>query len=206
MIKNIIFDFGGVIYDIDHKLSRLAFKKLGVKNFDELYGHEKQTQLFEKMECGAYSKAEFRAKLQQFLPEAVCDKDIDDAWSALLIGFDSRKIDLLEELQKNYALFLLSNSNIIHYERFMPELNAYKKFDDLFIESWFSHEKGMRKPEKEFYLKLLEENNLQAHECLFIDDLDTNIEAAKNLGLQTHYLKSEQSILDLFKNGKLLCF
>lgn len=202
MIKNIIFDFGGVIYDIDHNLSKQAFEKLGIKNFDQLYGHEIQAHLFEKMERGELKLDEFRAELKKHLPKGVSDDELDDAWCGLLIGFDEKKIDLLEEIGKNYQLFLLSNSNIIHYKRFIKDLNSYRDFRSLFTDVWYSHEKGLRKPEKESYLNLLEKNYIMASETLFVDDLDINIKAAEKLGLKTHHLE-EDSILDMFTNGYL---
>ncbi len=204
MIKNLIFDFGGVIYDIDHNISKLAFEDLGIKQFEKHYGHEKQSLLFEKLERGEINETAFRLTLKKYLPKNISDQKINEAWCALLIGFDKRKIDLLEKLGETYKLFLLSNTNIIHTRQFMNELNAYKDFKSLFIDVWFSYEKGKRKPEKEFYLNLLNQYHLEAKECLFIDDLDINIEAAQQLGIQTQYLKEGESILDLFTDGILI--
>ncbi len=203
MIRNIIFDFGGVIYDIDHNLSKLAFEELGVKSFDKLYGHQIQSKIFEKMERGELDLDFFRNELRKYVPQKVSNQQLDDAWCGLLLGFDKKKLDLLVELNKNYRLFLLSNSNEIHYIRFIEELNEYMDFRSLFEDVWFSHEKGMRKPEDEFYLKLLKENNMEASESLFIDDLDVNIVAAQKHGIKTHYIQ-EDSILDIFSDGLLI--
>lgn len=200
MIRNIIFDFGGVIYDIDHKLSKLAFENLGIKDFDELYGHQIQTEIFEKIETGQIDDREFLTYLKKFLPKDVSIKDIENAWCALLLGFNTKKIELLISLKKNYKLYLLSNSNVIHYRRFILELNEFIDFRSLFDGVYFSHEQGLRKPDKDFYQLLLEQNNLSPQESLFIDDLDKNIEAAEKLGIQTFYLNNE-SILDLFENA-----
>ncbi len=204
MIKNIIFDFGGVLYDIDHRLSKIAFEKLGVKNFDHLYGHQEQTDLFEQLERGELREDEFRDALSFFLPNKTSNKQIDEAWSALLIGFKKERIDLLKKISPNYRLFLLSNTNIIHYKQFITELDKYTDFRSLFQDVWFSHEKQMRKPEERFYLGLIKKHRLKPEETLFIDDLDVNIEAAKKLGIQTHYLSNGQSVLDLFKLNKLV--
>ncbi|NPD46964.1 MULTISPECIES: HAD family phosphatase [unclassified Lentimicrobium] len=202
MIKNIIFDFGGVIYDINHNLSKIAFEKLGVENFDELYGHQIQAKTFEKMERGELELDVFRDELRKVIPKNVSDQQIDDAWCGLLLGFDTKKLDLLKSIGRNYRIFLLSNSNEIHYMRFIEELNEYFNFRSLFEDVWFSHEKGMRKPEPEFYMGLLINNDLKASESLFVDDLETNIFAAKNIGIKTHYIQND-SILDMFEDGKL---
>ena len=114
MLQNIIFDLGGVIYDIDHNLSKKAFLNLGVSNFDKLYGHHVQTALFEKMERGEIDEQEFQNTLRQYLPKNITDEQITNAWCALLVGFEKKKIDLLHSLREKYRLFILSNSNIIH--------------------------------------------------------------------------------------------
>ena len=200
MIKNIIFDFGGVIYDIDHNLNKIAFEKLGVKDFDLLYSHHIQDHLFEDFETGNLSEAEFRRGFRKYLPKSISDQELDHAWCSLLKGVQREKIDLLQQLRENYQLYLLSNTTIIHYRHFIKELNLITDFRDLFHGIYFSHEMGMRKPNRRFYLKVLEDHRLMAQECLFIDDLEANILAAKELGFHTYYLHQE-SILDLFENG-----
>lgn len=200
MIRNIIFDFGGVIYDIDHNLSKLAFENLGVENFNQLYGHQIQTEIFEKFETGSISKEAFLNYLKQFLPAKTNLNEIEDAWCALLLGYDSRKIELLKALKKNYQLFLLSNTNIIHYERFIEELNQYCDFRSLFNDTWLSFEKGYRKPDLIFYQSLINKYKLKPEETLFIDDLEKNIDAANKLGIQSYFLNNE-NILDLFENA-----
>ena len=200
MIKNIIFDFGGVIYDINHELSKKAFKDLGISDFDQLYGHQIQTKLFEEFERGEIEEYQFYHILRQSFEKNIKDEQIKEAWNALLIGFDTRKIDLLKGLKSNYKLFLLSNTNIIHQKHFIKDLSTYVDFNKLFNDTWYSHEKNMRKPEYRIYESLLKEHQLLANETLFIDDLDTNIKAAQALGIHTYYLKNQESILSLFKD------
>jgi len=204
MIKNIIFDFGGVIYDINHQLSKQAFQALGIADFDKLYGHQVQTGLFEQFERGEIKDEYFFDTIRRNLPTDTTNQQIEKAWNALLIGYDTKKIELLKRIKKHYKLFLLSNTNKLHHKQFIQELNTYVDFDSLFNEAWYSHKKNMRKPEDRIYLSLLKNNGLLASETLFIDDLDTNIFAAKRLGLQTHYLKNNETILALFDENDLL--
>jgi len=199
MIKNIIFDFGGVIYDIDHERTKKAFANLGIHDFEQLYGHHIQTKLFEQLERGEIKEQQFYHILRQSLKQNISNEQIKDAWNAMLIGFDTRKIDLLKGLKNNYQLFLLSNTNSIHQKYFLKDLSSYVDFNSLFCDSWYSHEQNMRKPESRIYQTLLKKHELIAQETLFIDDLDTNIEAAQALGLQSYYLKNQESILSLFK-------
>ncbi|HEY2727755.1 MAG TPA: HAD-IA family hydrolase, partial [Parafilimonas sp.] len=92
------------------------------------------------------------------------------------------------------------NTNQIHYDSF---INTFKKqigdydFNKLFIKAYYSHKIGLRKPSKEIFEIVLKNENLNAHETLFIDDSSANIEAAKTVGLQTIYLPSPKTVLEL---------
>ena len=208
MIKNIIFDFGGVIYDIDHNRSKEAFANLGLTNFAELYGHAVQTHLFEDFETGLVSPSVFRAEIQKHIPAKTSDQKIDAAWNALLIGFKSERLDLLEKAAKHYRLFLLSNTNQIHYQQYMAELkeqNRLEKFIGLFERLYFSHQIGLRKPDAKIFNYVLMENSLNPKETVFIDDYDLNIFAAEKAGLQGLLLKPEQDVCSLFTSkGQLI--
>lgn len=201
MIKNIIFDFGGVIYDIDHKKTKEAFIGLGISDFESLYGHSVQTKLFEDFETGKISPTTFRDTIKKHLPKNVSDKEINAAWNALLIGFKTERLELLEKVKKHYRIFLLSNTNQIHYQYYMDELktqNRLKTFNTLFDHLYFSHHIGMRKPDPKIFHYVLFENQIKAKETVFIDDYDLNIKASNTLGLQGLWLKPKQDLLDLF--------
>jgi putative hydrolase of the HAD superfamily len=201
MIQNIIFDFGGVIYDIDHEKTKKAFANLGVKNFESLYGHAIQTRLFEDLEIGKTSPSTFREAIRKHLPKNTLDQEIDLAWNALLIGFKPTRLELLERVGKQYRIFLLSNTNQIHYQQYMGELrklNSYEKFTSVFEKLYFSHQIGMRKPDPKIFNYVLQENHIQASETVFIDDYDLNVSTANKLGLQGLLLQHDQDVIDLF--------
>ena len=115
VIKNIIFDFGGVICNIDLKRTEKAFIDLGLKQFDTRRSIASSSGLFEKIETGAISPEQFRSELRGFFTHSVTDVQLDDAWSALLLDIPAPRIQLLEKLRTHYRIFLLSNSNKIHY-------------------------------------------------------------------------------------------
>ncbi|MDA3906483.1 MAG: HAD family phosphatase [Bacteroidales bacterium] len=201
MIKNIIFDFGGVIYDISHEKTKDAFEALGINNFEELYGHAIQTHLFENFEMGLISPSEFRTALRDYLNENILDKSIDDAWNALLIGFKQERLELLLKVKKNYRIFLLSNTNHIHYSKYIAELkmqSRYELFTDLFEKLYFSHQLGMRKPDAKIFNFVLQDNLINPEETVFIDDYELNISAARNLGIKGLLLEPLKDVCDLF--------
>lgn len=202
-IKNIIFDFGGIIYDIDFKLSNKEFEKFGISNLESLYFQAQETKLFEKLEKAEISPADFYAEIRNISGKNVSNENIISAWNALLIGYKRERIELLELLKTKYRTFLLSNSNIIHYKHYLAQLQdeyGYQDFSELFERAYFSHDLGMKKPDYEIYDFVLSENNLKPNETLFIDDSKANIEAAEKLGIQTYFLDAEngEQIVDLF--------
>ncbi len=210
MIKNIIFDFGGVIYDIDHTKTKDAFVKLGLKDFDTLYGHAIQSKLFEDFEIGKISPDNFREEIRSYISSNISDNQIDEAWNALLLGFNLKRLDLLEKVNEQYRIFLLSNTNQIHFLKYMDELNHMNRlesFKKLFEKLFFSHQIGMRKPDHKIFYYALSESHIKPEETVFIDDYDLNIIAANKCGLKGIHLKPNQNISDLFdQNGFLIAF
>ena len=202
-IKNIIFDFGGVIIDIDYQLTIKAFKKLGIENFEEHYSKLKQSNLFDEFEKGIITSGEFRDRIRNISKFPFTDQDIDNAWNAILIDLPKENVDVLGKLKSNYNLFLLSNTNAIHELAFTEMIQ--NKFggnvlEKVFDKIYFSHHIHMRKPDPEIFSYLLSENDLVATETLFVDDSPQHIESAQKLGLQTFYFDKEKTLHDIFKN------
>ncbi|MFH0999488.1 MAG: HAD family phosphatase [Bacteroidota bacterium] len=207
MIKNIILDFGGVIYAIDHQRTKNAFSDLGLQSFDELYGHTIQTKLFEEFEKGNISPSVFRGEIRKFISKTVSDAELDTAWNALLIDYNLSSLRAISYAKKHYRLFLLSNTNQIHFRHYMAQLEAMNQketFLNSFSKIYFSHQIGMRKPDLEIYENVLRENNLVADQCLFIDDLNVNIVASRRAGLPAFLLEEGMELASLFTSEGLL--
>ncbi len=207
IIKNIIFDFGGVIIDIDYWKSINAFIKLGCKDFSQIYSQAGQTAIFDRIDKGLISPDEFRSELIKLFPSHTSLKMIDDAWNAILIGIPEHRIRLIENIKSIYRTFLMSNTNIIHYTVYMQELKqkfGYGSLSELFEKVYLSFELGMRKPDPNFFRLIINENDLNPSETVFIDDSEQNLHPAQNMGIQTIFLKKSTDITDLFKNGFLI--
>ena len=200
-IKNIIFDFGGVILNIDYQLTINAFKKLGVENFAELYSQASQTNIFDLLETGKISPQEFRDGLRNLIGINLSDGTFDAAWNEILLDIPIARIELLVKLKSEYNIYLLSNTNAIHYDVYINEIikAGYSSFDDIFHKAYFSHNVGMRKPHKDIYEYVLKEENLLPEETLFIDDSIQNLKPAEELGIQTYLMKKDEEIIDFFK-------
>ena len=199
-IKNIIFDLGGIFIEIYFTKTKAAFVALGVHNFDDLYTQHTASTLFEKLETGKYTAAEFYNAFRRETGIDLTDEQIRDAWNAMLGSFPLERLQWLEEIRKRYNIYLFSNTNIIHYHRFQHiyrECTGKQNFDDYFIKAYYSHDLGLRKPYPESFTKLLELEGLKAEETLFVDDTPSNIEGAKKASLHAVLLAPPKTVFDL---------
>jgi HAD superfamily hydrolase (TIGR01509 family) len=198
-IKNIIFDLGGVIMEIDVKKTLKAFEKLGAKNIQEYFGHGFAASFFSDHEAGRISDEEFIAKIKKMLGGEVPDESVIEAFNALLLYFPPERISLLKELKTRYRIFLYSNTNAIHYKEFSK---IYRKtfsgaLEDNFEKAYYSHILGHRKPETAGFELIIAENDLNPKETLFVDDALINVEGAIKAGLKGLYMPPGFYITDI---------
>ncbi len=201
-IKNIIFDLGGVLLQIDYSKTRNAFIDLGIKNFDDFYKQDYVSQLFKNFETGAIDTNYFYKEFRIITKINLTDNQIKTAWNAMLGSFWDDRLHWLNKINKQYNLFLFSNTNQIHYDAFIDiynKNNYTKPLSSYFIKDYYSHILGERKPDKSAYLKLLDLQKLIAQETLFIDDTLKNIEGATAVGLQTLFLETEMDLIVNFE-------
>lgn len=188
MIKNIIFDLGGVILNIDFNKTIEAFRKLGISEIEEIYTGYRQSNFFDSYDKGKISDREFIETLKKHLRCPVGDVQVLKAWNAMILDFPADRIELLKRLKKKYRLFLLSNTNSLHfpfYNKQLLDVYGIKDLSMLFEVTYYSFRFGMRKPDLEFFNLLMTENKLNPYETLFVDDVLLNLEAAEKLGIKT---------------------
>ena len=207
-IKNIIFDYGNVIFSIDFSLAQQAFRKLGITNAEQFFGHLQQDAIFDAFDRGEITAAQFRNRIREVANNpGLSDKQIDAAWNSMLLGIAAGNHELLLKLKNRYRTFLMSNINDIHYMHIMNYLRREFNFngnDHLFERVYYSHLVGKRKPDAAFFQQLLDENNLNPTESLFIDDTPHHLEAAKKLGIQTYLMKAPDTLQQFFERNGLL--
>ncbi|MCF8365334.1 MAG: HAD family phosphatase [Bacteroidales bacterium] len=198
--NTLILDFGGVIYKISHEQQAETFLQLGIKNFHELYSHALQDTLFRDLECGKMQEDLFRNELRRRIGLDLSDHEIDLAWNSILVGFTEDNIRLVEELSRHYRLYILSNTNAIHYNIFMNEFHdkfGYR-FNSLFVDTFWSFQIGKRKPNPDIYQHVLIKAGLNPDDVLFIDDTKINVEASKQIGMPAIWLAPDKMLGDLF--------
>ena len=200
-VKSLIFDLGGVILDlsVDHTLQ--SFAKLSDMPKEKIQDLYVNTPGFLEYEKGMIDDATFRDFVRQTFSIQADDAAIDQCWNAMLRGIPALKLELLLRLQREFRVFLLSNTNAIHLEfingHMLPQ-NGENSLDRYFHKAYYSHRMKKRKPDAEIFEQVLEENNLIPEETLFLDDYAVNIEGAKALGIKTIHVTSPHLILDYF--------
>lgn len=187
MIKNIIFDWGGVLIHLDRQRCTDTFAQYGVEVGDELtnpYGHRRDLMNFE---LGLMSVDEFHDTVRRIYGVQLTDEQIDHAWNALLVGIPTYKLDTLLELRKHYRLFLLSNTNAVHWKEGRKQFE-YKglQMEDYFDQIFLSHEIHELKPSPEAFRKVAEMAGIKPEETLFVDDLEASCKSAEALGFHTY--------------------
>ena len=205
-IKNIIFDLGGVILDIDETIVYKELEKLGISTL-ELARSKEFTELMSKFDTGIYTAPTFRKRMKALVhQEKMTDQKFDAIWNAMLLDIPRERIEAIEKVKKHYKIFMMSNTNVIHYDLYVRDLQlrfGYHEFDELFHKSYFSFAEHLEKPDPRFFELILDHESLLPEETLFIDDTEKNIKVAQSLGIHTYHISREELVRNLFENGVL---
>ena len=188
MIRNIVFDFGGVLIDTDLEAVLRSFRSMGVDNISDYINLYRQNGLFLDLEDGTKNKEEFNEALRAMTGKDIPDEAIASAWLAIVERVDSDKLLYLEELRKKYKLYLLSNINPYVFE--WAETPAFSElgqpihhyFDKMFA----SYQLKMTKPSREIFEHVLRTAGIKAEETLFVDDGAKNVATAESMGFHVY--------------------
>ena len=198
-IKNIIFDLGGVILDLNYQATIDAFVEMGIKDFSNLYSQKEQKQIFDDFEIGKITSNQFISSIQSLSQNSISKDKIITAWNAMLLEINPKKLDYLLSIKERFRIFLLSNTNEIHISKFeagLAKKNELKKFYTCFEKVHYSSRLSLRKPNVDCFKTVLEINNLNASETIFIDDSIQHIEGAKNCGIKGYLFPQNYTIQD----------
>lgn len=198
-IKNIIFDLGGVILDLNYQATIDAFVEIGIKDFSSLYSQKEQKQIFDDFETGKINSNQFISSIQSLTQNYISKDEIIAAWNAMLLEINPKKLDYLLSIKERFRIFLLSNTNEIHISKFegvLAKKNELKKFYDCFEKVHYSSRLSLRKPNVDCFKTVLEINHLNASETIFIDDSIQHIEGALKCGIKAYLFPQNYTIQD----------
>lgn len=183
-IKNLLIDLGGVLYAIDYARIESGMKRIQnqAKAPAVTYSKSFQDELFSQFERGEISPEEFYQGMKGKFELDASQEDFESVWNSMLFGLIPGRMELIRGLKQRYKLYLLSNTNIVHYNFLLPEC---QDIFNLFDKCYFSFQMGLRKPSAEIFLEVIQENQLVPEETLFIEDSPQHIVTARQLGLNT---------------------
>ncbi len=200
-IKNIVFDLGGVLLNIDPKKTIVAFGKLGMDKLVGDQGLSYDHDIFYQMEQGKITPQEFRNGVRKLLLGEPSNQEIDDAWTAMLLDFPANRVELVKILRKEFKIYLFSNTNAIHVEKYHTNFRNQHGFEvsTLFEKDFYSNELGFRKPSPESFQEIIRLSGINPEESLFIDDSRPNVEASIASGLNGFWLEPGQKVEEIFR-------
>ena len=202
-IRNIIFDLGEVIIDVNPQRTLDAFSKFGGEKLNEIYADAAHNGIFHDFECGRVDADVFFKSLLKKLNIHTESSFYENAWNAMLGIIPAERVLLLKRLKQRYRTFLLSNTNHVHMasiNRYFSETYGEPSLKDFFEKEYYSYKVGFRKPDAAIFSLVLNENNLLPRETLFLDDVDENLAGAARLGIKTLKVSREKGIIELL-NG-----
>lgn len=187
MIKNLLFDLGGVIMDIRRLNCVASFERLGMKDADSFLGEYSQKGPFLQLEEGLITEAEFRQAVRELIDGEVTDEQIDKAFCDFLVGIPVHRLTELRELRKHYGVYMLSNTNpIMWHSRIAEEFrHEGREREDYFDGIVTSFEAKCIKPDAKIFNHVVDKFGTKPEETLFLDDSQKNLDAAAKLGFHT---------------------
>jgi len=200
-IKNIVFDLGGVLLNLNFSKAVNAFQKAGFEDVEEQIKAFNHQGIFHQFETGHITPDEFRSAIRENAKVSLTDREIDEMWNLMLLDIPREKLELLLELRGKYMIYLLSNTNAIHWDYVCKNAFNYHGFrvKDYFEETFLSFEMHLAKPGKAIFEKMLEDANLLPKETLFIDDSEANCKAAEEVGIHAHHYHIGDDLKEIFE-------
>ena len=199
-IRNIVFDLGGVLVDLDFKAAINGLQEAGFANVKEQLLAFDRGGIFQTFEVGEITADEFRTAIRENSTVTLTDEEVDGLWNAMLLEIPREKLELILELRGKYMVYLLSNTNSIHWDYVCKNAFNYRGFrvGDYFEETFLSYEMHLAKPDKAIFEKVLSEANLLPEETLFIDDSEANCKAAQEVGIHAHHYHIGDDLKEIF--------
>lgn len=201
--RNIIFDLGGVIVNLNTHSTLQEFSRLSDHSEDEIYQKFINEPAFHKYEKGQISDEEFRALVRETMNIKASDEAIDAAWNAMIYDIPSHRLNWLKQLNERFGVYILSNTNTIHIDyvhKLLEGEHGLINFEGLVNKVYYSHKIGMRKPDQDIFNWLIRENELESKSTIFLDDNIDNINGGIAVGIKSLQVKDPENVPQLLKN------
>jgi FMN phosphatase YigB (HAD superfamily) len=202
-VANILFDFGNVIIDIDVPGTTQALLDIKSEGLDAEEYHTRIKELVFLYEVDAITTDDFLRSMQKLARSGTSLDDIIELWNGMLVSIPAYRLGMLEQLRKNFNVFMLSNTNYLHIawvHDHVRDMHGVSNFEEDFLHgAYYSHLIKKRKPTPEAFAHVLEDAYITPGRTLFIDDMEQNIAAANKLGFQTLHSPPEDEVAETLK-------
>ena len=202
-IKNIIFDLGNVLFDLELPNIEHGFRQLFGADYAKAGAELKKNQIFELYETGGLSTEEFVDAIRMSVTPHLLPEQVIGVWNSIFRTMPTERFDMLLRLRQNYKVFLLSNINDLHanwIDDYMLREHGMDGFQSIYFDGvYYSHLIRLRKPNADAYEYVLADAEIKAEESVFIDDLQVNTAAAANVGIHTIWHDGEMDIIERMK-------
>lgn len=197
--RNLLFDLGNVIVDLDVDG---AFQKL-----EKLFRKDANRAVIDKTmidyECGRISTESFVRELLHQSKSQVEGPEIIEAWNSMLVGIPVYRLEMLRMLRNDFNVYLLSNTNALHLEwvrRYVKKTHQVDDFEkEHFHQAYYSHLVGDRKPLPSIFKHIIDDSFMTPALTLYMDDIKENLDVAKKLGFKTYLVKPGEEIAEYLK-------
>ena len=204
-IRNLLFDLGGVIINLDRQRCVDALTALGDEKADEMLDLSVQRGTLMDLEEGKISPSDFFKRMRQKIGKAVSDEEIVHALNELLIGIPLDRLTLLRKLRQRFNVMMLSNTNRIMFDTKIAECFAQEglSITDYFDDVYLSYRLKSCKPDIAIFKKVIELSRIVPQETLFFDDSQKNLDAAASLGFKTFLVTPDRDIVTFFNTQSI---
>lgn len=200
--KNIIFDLGAVIININPEKVQQLLKEMMPTAFDNKFEALQKSGIFEAYEINEISSKQFIKRIEELFDYQISETKIESIWNEMLMDIPARRIEILLEQKHKKNTYLCSNTNEIHIhtiQNYLKDSFFIDGLEPLFNKVYLSYKLGIRKPNPKIFELILKENNLKAEETVFIDDSKEHIKSAASLGIKTIHLTADSTLEKLFE-------
>lgn len=198
-IDNLVFDLGGVIFNINRDVCVHNLEKLGLKEAGRLLDLYVQSGDFLRLEQGSISAADFFDRLHQSTSHPVSNRELQDALCSFITELPINRLKALRTLKQKYRIYALSNTNPIMYHTVIDNMFRQEglTINDYFDGILVSFQEHVCKPDHKIFTNLLERYNLDGNRTLFLDDSPHNCEAAESCGIKSLTVPPEKDFTEL---------
>lgn len=203
MIRNLLFDLGGVIINIDRMLCVKAFKALGMENIEEFLGDYGQKGAFGDLEQGLITPEQWREEVRRHIPHPVTDQEIDTALNEFLLDIPLARLEALRKLREKYRIYLLSNTNKVMWDARIADEFTHEGLtrEDYFDGLTTSFEVKEMKPDAAIFRRVVEDHGILPEETIFFDDSEANCRAAEALGFHAVVVRPGTEFYELLDDA-----